>query len=507
MSSTRLLLAVAVASGCAPLATDEQSQALTGSDGGGNRPPVAEDDTATTEIDTPVDFFILANDNPNGGWLDPASIAVSNGPWYGTVDVDASDGMTTYTPNPGYRGSDVFGYQVCNADARCSSAYVFVFVDPAAPVVARADQLPTLYWYETPTPLPILDNDLTPGVWVVTTALVPPAHGDFYTDWTVHYNPYPDYTGPDELIYQVCTDAGCAASLARMSARVNHPPTIVPDHVITDEDNPIVFNALANDTDPDGDPLHMPWPCYEGPDWWFFRGQLSCSLDGTCYFSPAPQEFGEVSVVCDVCDIADYCVTEEVPLTVLHVPNPPECYDDAVTTVEDTPVEFRVVLNDAFNGGRPWFPTMFFDPEPAHATWAIDEDFGITTYTPHANYTGSDSFAYTLCDIYGLCCSAAVNVTITPGDNDPPAYTPDATNTAQTIRKTGVPVPLRATDPDDAVLTFDRVSGTLPDGISLRSDGTFATSRRHRRGTYLSTIRVSDPAGQSASTTLAITVD
>jgi hypothetical protein len=308
------------------------------------------------------------------------------------------------------------------------------------------------------------------------------------------------------MVYQSCADGMCAASTVRIAnVRGNQEPTPVANSYITDEDHPIDFNPLLDDTDPDGDPLHLNSPCYEGWNWPFFRGTLDCHQDGSCNFSPFPQETGVGEILCEVCDEL-YCVTETVELTVLRVPNPPECFPDTAATSEDTPVEIRVLADDAFNGGRPVFDSMYFDPAPAHGSAVVDVETGFVTYTPATDYAGpTDAFRYNVCDVYGLCCSAPVSLAI-EGIEDPPAFTSAPTNTNQTIARTGVPTRLYAVDPEGGALTYARIAGSLPDHVTLEANGTFTSTGGHHKGTYTSTIQVTDAASLSATTTLRIVV-
>lgn len=463
----------------------------------------AEDDTATTEVDTPVDIDVLANDTDQDAGWDYGSLWFPQEPFYGTA-VAGWDGWVTYEPGAGYRGSDVFQYEICNRDGRCARAWVYLFVDPASPLVARADTATVYAGYQKyiyPT-----ENDTSPPVQTSVQILVPPQHGTASTDsYAIYYDSEPDYLGPDVMVYAICLEDGqCAASTIQLTVRGNQEPVIVPDFVHTNEDTPVDFNALANDYDPDGDVLHLQGPCeeYEWP-WRFTR--LSCSDQGQCYLETQPLEIGYGSARCVVCDEL-YCVDEIVPIQIDRVPNPPEAYDDTGQTEEDTPVELNVLANDAFNGGRPVPDTMTFTG-PSHGSAVVDVDTGWVTYTPDANYAGPDSFVYHICDVWALCASATVTMTVTPIDDDPPAYTSAATNTYQSISRTGTPVALQAVDPDGPTsLTFSRVGGALPANLTLRTNGTFASTGGHHKGTFTSTIRVTDPTGLFAQTTLVLVV-
>ncbi|WP_211285301.1 T9SS type B sorting domain-containing protein, partial [Capnocytophaga canimorsus] len=94
--------------------------------------PKASDDSATTEINTPVVVNILENDQniPAIG-----KVSVVSGPSQGSVQVndggtpnDPSDDTVTYTPNLGFVGTDSFVYELCDAAGNCASATVTIEV-------------------------------------------------------------------------------------------------------------------------------------------------------------------------------------------------------------------------------------------------------------------------------------------------------------------------------------------------------------------------------------------
>lgn len=465
--------------------------------------PYAADDEATTGVDEPVEIDVLANDNGNGDWFDTWSLALTAGPFLGAAEVDPSTGTVLYTAGAGYRGSDVFEYFVCNMHGRCTTAWVYVFVDPAAaPVVARAD-LFTAY-QGIGRSLEVAGNDTVPGVGTVAV-LAGPSHGTAAPDWmSIWYTGDWEYAGPDLVVYSLCAGEDCAASTARVQLRGNSEPTPVDDHLETDEDHPISFNPMLNDTDPDLDPLRF-GGCWER-DWPWRDATFQCNEEtGWCDFTPAPTQTGPGSLECSVCDEL-YCSSGYVYINVTRVVNPPECYGDAASTAEDTAVDIPVLANDAFNGGRARPESMTF-AGPSHGTAVVDEESGIVTYTPDPDYPGpTDSFAYDVCDVFDLCCSATVTVTVA-AVADPPAFTSDPSNSFQRIGRSGVPVALRAVDPDGDPLSFARVAGALPDNLVLGAGGAFTSTGNHKKGTYRSTIRVSDPSGAAASTLLTIVVE
>jgi hypothetical protein len=83
----------------------------------------AKDDNASTPFNTAVTINILNNDELP---IPLSSVGVTNGPSSGTATVNANTNIT-YTPNPGFCGTDVFTYQVCDAGG-CAEATVTVVV-------------------------------------------------------------------------------------------------------------------------------------------------------------------------------------------------------------------------------------------------------------------------------------------------------------------------------------------------------------------------------------------
>jgi VCBS repeat-containing protein len=99
-------------------------------------PPVAVDDADSTTIDTAVVVDVLANDSdPDGDSLnivvpdpDGPAITTANG---GSVTSDGA--AVTYTPPPGFMGTDTFSYTVSDGNGGTDTATVEVDVSEATP--------------------------------------------------------------------------------------------------------------------------------------------------------------------------------------------------------------------------------------------------------------------------------------------------------------------------------------------------------------------------------------
>lgn len=98
--------------------------------GGTNAAPTVQGDAASTPQDTPVDISVMANDSDSDGSLLASSITITTQPTNGTVSVNTTTGVITYTPNAGYTGSDSFVYSICDngTPQLCGTATVSITV-------------------------------------------------------------------------------------------------------------------------------------------------------------------------------------------------------------------------------------------------------------------------------------------------------------------------------------------------------------------------------------------
>jgi len=134
-------------------------------------PPVAEDDYEDTLEDTPVPVDVLDNDYDVDGVLVPSTVLVTSGPSNGSTSVNLITGVITYTPAPGYTGNDQFDYEVCDDDALCDDATVFIGIGTLIPPVAEDDAKSTRK--NRPVTIALLFNDYdTDGVLEPGTTIV-----------------------------------------------------------------------------------------------------------------------------------------------------------------------------------------------------------------------------------------------------------------------------------------------------------------------------------------------
>jgi outer membrane protein OmpA-like peptidoglycan-associated protein len=88
-----------------------------------NNLPVAVDDNAVTNVNTPVTIDVLANDSDPDG--DTLTVADVSQPANGSVVINNGNDVT-YTPNPGFIGTDTFMYTAADGNGGTDTATVTV---------------------------------------------------------------------------------------------------------------------------------------------------------------------------------------------------------------------------------------------------------------------------------------------------------------------------------------------------------------------------------------------
>ena len=362
-----------------------------------NDPPVANNDTASTPINTAVVIDVKANDtDPDNA---PAQLVVSNpvlsSPAQGSVVVNP-DGTLTFTPALNVTGPVTITYTLTDPSGLSDTATVTVNVGANTPP-AGADATRTI---AEDTPYTIAASDLgfsdadlgqtLSGVRIVTTPtngtlqlngvavapnqLIPLAALNagqlrFVPDANENGTPYGSFT------FSVQDSAGGADPTPNTFAfnvtPVNDNPAANPDAGSTTEDAPLVVNAAngvilsgasvpGRDSDVDGDSLTVtgvsfgPTVGTVGGSLNGANGALTLRADGSYTYTPATStqalDLGE-----SVQDVFTYTVsdgnggtaTTTLTVTVTGTNDAPTAVADVGTTPEDTPVSGNVLANDS----------------------------------------------------------------------------------------------------------------------------------------------------------------
>jgi hypothetical protein len=382
-----------------------------------NDDPVAVDDTKTVSEDTSHVVPVLANDGDVDG--DPLTISgVIDGP-NGTVTNNGTS--VIYTPDLDWSGTDVFMYTISDGNGGSASAVVTVTVAPVNDDPQGTADLATTA-EDSPVGIEVLLNDSDVDSSALTvTSVTDGANGTVVTDGvTVTYAPDPDWNGTDTFTYRVSDDLGawCETDVTVIVTPLNDPPVAANDDATTTRDTEVKAWVLDNDTDVDGDDLSV--SAFTDPS----NGTV-VNYGYKVAYTPDSNWTGTDSFTYTVADGAAGFDTARVTVTVKDGPNrPPLAKDDSVATDEDVAVTILVLANDSDPDGDP----ITVKAVNQGGRGSITKTPTSVTYTPEKDWSGIDSFSYTVTDGLGGTATAAVVVTVKPV-NDAPVARNDLVNT------------------------------------------------------------------------------
>jgi len=130
-----------------------------------------------------------------------------------------------------------------------------------------------------------------------------------------------------------------AASVSIVINPANDQPMAEDDSAATAEDEPVIIDVLANDSDPDGDTLSVNWVSQPA------NGTAS-NNGSTVAYAPGPDFHGTDTFTYTASDGNGGAATATVTVAIAAVNDPPIAQDDSNSTDEDAPVIILVLLND-----------------------------------------------------------------------------------------------------------------------------------------------------------------
>ncbi|WP_157897860.1 Ig-like domain-containing protein [Mycolicibacterium rutilum] len=467
-----------------------------------NDPPVANNDSYTTNENTPLTGNVVNNDTDADG--NTVTAVLAGGPSHGTVTLNA-DGSFTYTPTANYSGTDSFTYTASDGQGGTATGTVNITINAVnnAPVASN-DSFTTNE--DTPATGNVLTNDTDADGDSLEAVLVSgPDHGTLTlnADGSFTYTPNANYHGTDKFYYRA--DDGTATSATKVVTitiePVNDPPVANNDSFTVNEDTTYNGNVLSNDTDVDGDSVTV--TVGSGPS----HGNLTLNANGTFTYTPSADYNGPDSFTYTASDDKGGTATGTVTITVTPVNDAPVANNDTFSGDEDTQVTGNVLTNDTDPDGKATIQSASVVTGPANGTLTFNPQTGAFTYTPNANYHGTDSFTYTISD--GAVTSDTATVTITINAvNDAPVANNDTVSTKEDTAVNGN-VLTNDTDVDGNPLTAHLVNGPSNGVVTLNPNGTFTyTPAANHNGPDSFTYNVTDGQGGTSNTatvTIAVT--
>jgi hypothetical protein len=300
-----------------------------------NNPPDPVNDINGTLMNLAVSGSILTNDKePDGDNMVVNTTPVTN-PSNGTVTL-RPDGTYTYTPDPGFAGTDKFEYVICDdvvapLGPLCDTATVVIEVRATVgpiPPVANPDEGRTLVNVPVSGSLVNNDGDLDGGTISVNTVPVSGTSNGTVVinpDGTYEYTPNPGYVGTDKFQYEICDNSLpplCDTALVTLTVMpeddlmLNDPPFAGDDASFTAQDVAVGGNLFPNDTDPNGDNISVNTSPITPPA----NGILTINPDGSYIYTPNPGYTGPDQFVYEICDDGSPVLCTQATVYILVVP-------------------------------------------------------------------------------------------------------------------------------------------------------------------------------------------
>ncbi len=328
------------------------------------------------------------------------------------------------------------------------------------------------------------------------TLTTPPVNGTLVLDPVTGqftFTPNANYNGSDGFVVTVTDSRGNSTntSITLNIAPVNDAPTTNDINLTTDEDVPVNGQVVAQDIE--NDTLS-----------YFVSGQPA---NGTVVLNPATGDFlytpnsnynGSDSFVVTVIDGNGGTTTSTVTIGVTPVNDAPVSSDLSLLTDEDVPVSGQIVATDVDGD----FLGYTVSSQPINGTVVLDAATGGFTYSPNADYNGSDSFIVTISDGNGGTTTSTVTIGINPVNDAPVSSDQNLT----TPEDTALAGQITATDVDGDtlgyVLSGQPTNGTV--ALNPATGGFIYTPSSNYNGSDSFVVTVSD--GNGGTTTSIVNI-
>src|SRR6056297_2097412 len=412
-----------------------------------NQAPVAVDDAFSTDEDTSLNIAapgVLSNDSD--AELDPITAVLDAGPANAVSFNLNADGSFDYVPNADFNGSDSFTYFANDGQADSAAATVTITVNAINDAPVAVDDVATTN-EDTQVDIDVLANDsdvdggLDPATVSVTSG---PANGAASVNTTtgvITYTKSGDFNGTDSFVYEVCDDgtplpALCTTATVSINVDpVNDAPSFTASNppAVDEDAGPQTVSGWVTAFDPgpgEGGQSVLAYIVSNVSTPGLFSAGPAVDAAGNLNYTPAADAFGSSTFDVAVRDDGgtanggtDTSPTQTFTITVNAVNDAPTVADDSASTDEDMSVDIDVLANDSDSDGSLDPATVMVTSGPTSGGTSVNMTTGVITYTPDADFNGSDAFTYQVCDdgtpTPVECASATVTITVNAVNDAP----------------------------------------------------------------------------------------
>ena len=407
-----------------------------------NNPPVADSQSVNTAEDSPKAITLTGSDLDG----DPLTFSLTSAPGHGSLAGTLPD--LVYTPDPDFNGADSFQFLVNDGTSNSDPATITISVAPVNDNPVANDQSASTD-EDTPVAIPLDASDVDGDTLIFTITSGPVSGSLSGTAPSLTYSPHADTSGPDSFSYQVADGQGGSdtATVSITVNPVNDPPVAQDGSTTTDEDAPVSITLQASDIDSPS----LTYTVVSGPS----NGSLSGAAPDLTY-TPDADTNGADSFTFIASDGQADSNIATFSITVAPVNDPPTANPQSVTTAEDTSTGITLTGSDVDGDAL----TFILVTQPFNGS--LEGTAPDLTYTPNADFIGTDSFTFQVNDGQADSNTATVSIEVTE-INDPPVANDDSVTTDE---DTAVAIELTGTDPEGDPLSFSITSGPTNGSLS-----------------------------------------
>ena len=273
---------------------------------------------------------------------------------------------------------------------------------------------------------------------------------------------------------------------------VNEAPTAVSAQANVPEDTTLTLTLTASD--PEG--ASLVFAVATAPN------HGSATLSGTTLtYVPEANYFGADALAFTASDGTNTSESATITLTITSVNDVPVSATASATTAEDTSVEIPLTATDVEGDDL----TYSVVTAPEHGTVSISGS--TATYTPEANYNGSDSFAFKANDGTADSNTSSVTLTITSVNDAPVFASALAVSVSESTATDTTILTLSATDPEGSSITYTLSESTAPFAVRNTSELYLTQALDYETTTSYSLEVTASDGDLSTTTSLTITVE
>ncbi len=451
---------------------------------------------------------VLSNDTVSpSGTLSIASVgAASKG-----ATLSISGTSISYRPAANTFGAETFSYTAREAGGSTATATVTVNVTEVNDPPTAVANTYTVAANSAATTMTVLANDsIAPdaGETLTVAAVTTPNQGGtctINTDTSLRYTPRANFSGTETFSYTNSDGRGGTATTnvtVTITAAPNTPPTANIDSFsgILEDSSANILTVLANDSDPDGNSLTI--TSRTAPS----NGGTVTIGAGTLSYTPAANFNGTETFSYTVSDGNGGTASAGVSVSVLNVNDAPVAVNDAYSVLGNSSANALAVLTNDTDADNDTLSISDLTATNNGGTVSVSGS-GLS-YSPAANFIGTETFSYTVSDGNSAISTATVTITVTD-NNTAPVATADAFTVSMNSTSNTFSVCLNDSDPDVGD-TFTVAGFGVPDNggsISMDTPTTVKYSPASNfAGTEKFTYTIKDVRGATASAQVTITV-